>query len=135
MCRFARVNASTVAEQHNTLSNVQANSLTFAPTQIVNALPSAAQRGWTEALLRGPLERAGLSEKVEEANAYADNQEFGKAAELFVEVAGALTDSGYEPAAQQYISRAARAYVEGDERHMLPCCTWNWFEATSTKGI
>jgi len=90
--------------------------VTVAPTQIIAGATGSAVRGWTEALLQGPLDHAGLRERADEAQRLRDDGDATAAAEGFEAVAEALVEAGYAQAADIYLERAARAYAEGPDR-------------------
>jgi hypothetical protein len=108
---------STMAEQHVAASEIHAGgSVTINPTQIINGVTGAAARGWTEALLRGALEHAGLAANADEANRLEDDGRPAEAAAIFEQIAVELGTRDYSPASQRYYSRAARLYRESDNR-------------------
>jgi hypothetical protein len=106
-----------MADQRTDLQNVHAGGdVTVAPVQIVAGATGSAVRGWTEALLQGPLKHAGLSERAEEAQRLRDEGDSARAAAEFEAVAEGLVDAGYEDAAETYLDRSASAYAEGADR-------------------
>ncbi len=107
-----------MAEQRINVEGVEAGGdVTIAPVQVNVGGPPSSTRGWTEALLRGPLDRAGVTDRADRGQKILDEGDPAGAAAEFDAVAKALTDAGYEPAAEAYLQRAASAHASaGDSR-------------------
>ncbi len=98
-----------MAEQNVHVTGIEAESVTVAPTQINYAPAGEALRGWSEALLRGPVRQAGQEDRAAEAERAAEAGEHDRAARAYLEVAAGLSDHGFGPAADKYRQRAAGA--------------------------
>ena len=66
-------------------------------------------------MLRGPLERAGVTARAERGQSLRDDGNHAGAAAEFDSVAQALTDAGYEPASEAYLQRAASAHADAGD--------------------
>jgi len=100
-----------MTEQRTHVENVRGERVVIAPVQHIGVTGDGV-RGWTEALLRGPLEKADQVRRAQRAESDAENGEHEAAAEGFVAVAQALADQNFEPAAASYRGRAAEAYAQ-----------------------
>jgi len=106
-----------MAEQRVNVAGVDAGgNVNIAPVQVNVGGPPSSTRGWTEALLRGPLERAGVTARAERGQSLRDEGAHAGAAAELEAVAQALTDAGYEPAAEAYLQRAAAAHADAGDR-------------------
>jgi hypothetical protein len=104
-----------MAEQNTNVGDIHANKVVVAPVQQNFGASGDSVRGWTEALLRGPLERADQSRRAQEAEKAASEGRHDAAADGFLAVAAALSDNDFEPAANTYRSRAADAYAKAGQ--------------------
>ncbi len=105
-----------MADQRVDVRNVRAGgSVTIAPQQNTYGAQGVGVRGWTEALVRGPLRRLGLEERVAEGEKALESGAHGEAAAIFNEVASALRREEYESAADEYLERSAAALVGGSD--------------------
>jgi len=107
---------SVMAEQRTEVSDIHADSVTVAPTQIVINASGSEGRGWTEALLGGPLRHTGLTERAQHAQKLKGDGDHAAAATEFEAIAEQLVDAGYGPAAEAYRERAAAAHAEAGHR-------------------
>lgn len=105
-----------MAEQRIDVHDIHANSVTVSPVQVVSGMTGPAVRGWTEALLQGPLEHAQVIERATTADALREAGDHAGSAQEFLVVAEALADAGYDPAADTYLARAAAAQADAGER-------------------
>ena len=105
-----------MAEQRIDVHDIHANSVTVSPVQVVSGMTAPAVRGWTEALLQGPLEHAQVIERATTADALREAGDHAGSAQEFLVVAEALADAGYDPAADTYLARAAAAQADAGER-------------------
>jgi hypothetical protein len=104
-----------VAEQRVEVRDVKARSLTIAPQQTVLGARGPNVRGWTEALVRGPLARLGLADRAQAAAALVEARDHARAAVEFEALAEELRAAEYGPAADEYLARAASAYADGQQ--------------------
>lgn len=107
---------SAMTEQHTSVRDVHGRNITIAPVQVVNEAAGPTLRGWNEALLTGPLARAGLTERANRARELSEDERFAEAAEEFLAIADALRAADYSPAAVAYRARAAEALGNARER-------------------
>lgn len=105
-----------MAEQNTHIGgNINAEKVVVAPVQQNFGATGDNVRGWTEALLRGPLEKADQTRRAQEAEQASSEGRHAAAADDFLAVAAALADNDFEPAANTYRSRAAGAYAKADQ--------------------
>lgn len=104
-----------MTEQRIDLSHVKAQKLVIAPVQQIGVTGNAI-RGWTEALLRGPLEQSDQVRRAREAEALAESGDHAAAAESFLAVAKALEDREFAPAAASYLRRGAQEMEQAEMR-------------------
>ncbi len=105
-----------MAEQNTHVGgNINAEKVVIAPVQQNFGATGDNVRGWTEALLRGPLEKADQTRRAQEAEQASSEGRHAAAADDFLAVAAALSDNDFEPAANTYRSRAAGAYAKADQ--------------------
>jgi hypothetical protein len=101
-----------VAEQRVDIRGVKARTVTVAPEQHIHGAQGPDVRGWTEALVRGPVERLGLLDRVQEGEAARERGDHQAAASAFEEVAEALRHADYAPVADKYLEQAGAALAE-----------------------
>jgi HEAT repeats len=104
------------SRQITNVSKVKADTVIINPVQQIFGAAAEATRGWTEALLRGPLEESAQVQRAAEGDEDAIAERHLDAAEAFIAVAAALTAKGYGPAATTYRHRAADAFAAADRR-------------------
>jgi hypothetical protein len=104
-----------MAEQTTNVGSLRAKNVVIAPVQQNFGATGDGVRGWSEALLRGPLERSGQGPRALEAEEAESEGRHGAAADGFLAVAAALSDNDFGPAATSYRSRAADAYAKAGQ--------------------
>jgi len=76
---------------------------------------SADQRATAEALIRGPLQRAGVEDRAAEAERLLEDERHAEAAEALLDVSRALKGE-FEIVAELYVEQAASALAEAGAR-------------------
>jgi tetratricopeptide (TPR) repeat protein len=99
-------------DQNLNISDVKAKQLTIAPRQINIGARGDAVRGWTEALVRGPLQQCGQVERARDAEEAAEEGRHEDAAGGYLAIAVALEDADFGAAASRYRQRAADALAQ-----------------------
>jgi len=103
-------------DQNLNIGDVRAKQLTIAPKQINVGVRGDAVRGWTEALVRGPLQQCGQVERARDAEEAAAEGRHEAAAGGYLAIAVALEGADFGAAASRYRQRAADALAEAGRK-------------------